>query len=96
MQVNILEPKGIIWKGRVKEVILPVEDGEVCVLDFHQPFLIRLRKGDVRFSVFGFRPRTQNPEPRTQHLAPSTENRVPIQDGIAFMRSNELTVFVES
>ncbi len=74
MQVNILEPKGIIWKGRAKEVILPVEDGEVCVLDFHQPFLIRLRKGDIRLP------------------GQSTS----IQDGIAFMRSNELTIFVES
>jgi F0F1-type ATP synthase epsilon subunit len=91
MQVNILEPKGIIWKGRSKEVILPVEDGEVCILDFHQPFLIRLRKGDVRFSVFGSRLSVL-----AEHRAPSTEHRVPIQDGIAFMRSNELTVFVEN
>lgn len=91
MQVNILEPKGIIWKGRAKEVILPVEDGEVCVLDFHQPFLIRLRKGDIRFSVLGFRLSAL-----AEHREPSTENRVPIQDGIAFMRSNELTIFIES
>ncbi len=48
MQVSILEPKKIVWEGQAKEVCLPAEDGEVCVLDFHQPFLIRLRKGVVR------------------------------------------------
>ncbi|MFH1191540.1 MAG: hypothetical protein V1670_05025 [Candidatus Omnitrophota bacterium] len=48
MQVSILEPKKVIWEGQAKEVRLPAEDGEVCVLDFHQPFLIRLRKGMIR------------------------------------------------
>ena len=48
MQVSILEPKKVLWEGRAKEVRLPAEDGEVCVLDFHQPFLIRLRKGLVK------------------------------------------------
>lgn len=74
MQVRILEPKGIIWQGSAKEVILPAYDGEVCVLDFHQPFVMRLRKGDIR----------------------SIHGKTPIKDGIAFMRSNELKVFVET
>ena len=73
MQVSILEPKKIVWEGRVKEVRLPGEDGEVCVLDFHQPFLIRLRKGIVR----------------------SDKVRTPIKDGVAFLRSNNLVLFVE-
>ena len=73
MQVSILEPKRIVWEGQAKEVRLPAEDGEVCVLDFHQPFLIRLHKGVVR----------------------SDQARVAIKDGIAFLRSNELTLFVE-
>ena len=73
MQVSILEPKKIVWEGRAKEVRLPAEDGEVCVLDFHQPFLIRLRKGVVRTNQ--------------EHTA--------IKDGIAFLRSNKLILFVE-
>ena len=73
MQVSILEPRKIVWEGRAKEVRLPAEDGEVCVLDFHQPFLIRLRKGVVR----------------------SDKVRTAIKDGIAFLRSNKLILFVE-
>lgn len=73
MQVNILEPKKTIYKGMAREVILPAADGEVCVLDFHQPFLMRLRKGDIR----------------------SSEYSISIKDGIAFMRANELSIFVE-
>ena len=52
---------------------LPAEDGEVCVLDFHRPFLMRLRKGVIR----------------------SDGQRMAIKDGIAFLRSNNLTLFVE-
>lgn len=48
MQISILEPKKAIWEGRAKEVRLPAYDGEICVLDFHQPFLVRLSKGVIR------------------------------------------------
>lgn len=75
MQLSILEPKGVLWQGKAKEVILPTEEGEVSVLDFHQPFFMRLRKGDVRFSG---------------------EERISIQGGLAFMQSNELTLFVDA
>ena len=50
MKISILEPKGAIWQGMVTEVNLPAFDGQMCVLDFHQPFLVRLRKGDIFFS----------------------------------------------
>jgi len=73
MQVSILEPKKLIWEGQAKEVRLPAQDGEVCVLDFHQPFLIRLSKGVVT----------------------SDKVRMAIKDGIAFLRSNSLILFVE-
>lgn len=73
MLVSILEPKKVIWEGQAKEVRLPAQDGEVCVLDFHQPFLIRLRKGVIR----------------------SDKMRTAIKDGMAFLRSNKLVLFVE-
>ena len=73
MRVSILEPKKVVWEGQAKEVRLPAQDGDVCVLDFHQPFLIRLRKGVVR----------------------SDKVRTAIKDGIAFLRSNNLILFVE-
>ena len=73
MQVSILEPKKIVWEGQAKEVRLPAEDGEICILDFHQPFLIRLGRGVVR----------------------ADKVRTAIKDGIAFLRSNNLVLFVE-
>ena len=73
MQVSILEPKKIVWEGQVKEVRLPAQDGDLCVLDFHQPFLMRLRKGVVR----------------------SGKVRIAIKDGVAFLRSDNLILFVE-
>lgn len=74
MQVTILEPKGLVWQGMARQAFLPTEEGEICVLDFHQSFLLKLRKGQIR---------TDN------H---STE----IKDGFAFMKSNDLKIFVET
>ena len=48
-QLSLLEPKGVVWEGQAREVFLPAADGEMCVLDFHQPFFIRLARGRVRF-----------------------------------------------
>ncbi len=48
MQFSILEPKGIIWQSRTKLVVLPTTDGEISVLDFHQPFLVKLIKGYIK------------------------------------------------
>jgi len=45
MQFSLLEAQGPIWEGQAKEVILPTEEGEMSVLDFHQPFSIKLVKG---------------------------------------------------
>jgi len=74
MRVSVLEPKGTIWEGNAKEIILPTEDGEVCILDFHQSFLMRLKKGIIRLP----------------------DRRTAIKDGVAFMRSNALKIFVET
>ena len=74
MQFSILEPKGVIWEGMIKKVSLPALEGEMCVLDFHQPFVVRLMRGNIVFA----------------------NKRFTIKDGIAFMRSNNLTVFTQS
>ncbi len=74
MRLAILEPKGEIWQGMATQVNLPALDGQMCVLDFHQPFLVRLNRGNILFS----------------------DRRITIKDGIAFMRSNALIVFVQT
>ncbi|MDD5060317.1 MAG: hypothetical protein PHY35_04260 [Candidatus Omnitrophica bacterium] len=74
MRLAILEPKGAIWQGMASKVSLPALDGEMCVLDFHQPFLVRLKKGNILFA----------------------DRRITVKDGIAFMRSNNLTIFAQT
>jgi len=48
MHISVLETKKTVYEGNVKEVILPAHDGEITVLDFHQPFLYALRSGYIR------------------------------------------------
>ena len=74
MKISIIEPKGIIWQGAAREALLPAAEGQVCILDFHQSFLMRLKNGVVR--VPG--------------------SRTVIKGGLAYMRNNALTVFVEA
>jgi len=73
MRLAIIDPKKALWQGMCKQVLLPARDGQMCVLDFHQPFVARLGKGKITFSG----------------------GSIPIKDGIAFMRSNSLTVFAQ-
>ncbi len=49
MQLNILSPKKTFWQGEAQRVILPARDGELCILNFHQSFLARLKQGFIRF-----------------------------------------------
>jgi len=74
VQLSILEPKGVIWQGKALEVNLPALEGEMCILDFHQPFIVRLKNGSVLFN----------------------NRRIAVKDGIAFMRSNNLTIFAQT
>jgi F-type H+-transporting ATPase subunit epsilon len=80
MQVSILESKGAIWEGQAKQVILPAEEGDVSILDFHQPFLMKLKTGVI------------SAEPR----AANNKQRFAIKHGLAFMKSDTLKVFVET
>lgn len=47
MHISVLEIKKTAYEGNAKEVILPADDGEITVLDFHQPFLCALRSGYI-------------------------------------------------
>ena len=37
-----------VYSGEAKEVILPGDEGELSVMDFHQPIVCRLAQGAVR------------------------------------------------
>ena len=48
MRISILTAKKTIYEGAALKAILPCQDGEVCILDYHQPFVFGLGKGSVR------------------------------------------------
>ena len=48
MDVSVLEIKDVVYEAKAKKVVLPAFDGEICVLDLHEPFLYRLRRGFIR------------------------------------------------
>jgi len=46
-KVTLLTPQEELYVGLALKVILPTEDGQLTILDFHQPLLSRLAKGTV-------------------------------------------------
>lgn len=88
MRISILTAVNTLYEGNVKEAILPGKDGEISVLDFHQPFLVCLREGDICIKE-----RWLNKPGKTQRDKP--ELRVAIKEGVAKMMANELTALVE-
>lgn len=46
-KVTLLTPKKELYVGLGEKVILPTEDGQLTVLDFHQPLLTRLTGGAI-------------------------------------------------
>jgi len=48
MRISILTPQKILYEGNAKEVMLPSQDEEIAVMDFHQTAFFALGKGDIR------------------------------------------------
>jgi len=46
-KVNLLTPQEELYVGLALKVILPTEEGQLTILDFHQPLLARLTKGTI-------------------------------------------------
>ncbi len=47
MKVLVAEPDKPIWEGEAKKVFLPLQGGDVWVLDHHAPMVGILREGEV-------------------------------------------------
>jgi len=97
MRLSILEPRRVVFEGNAKEVILPAEDGEICVLDFHQPFLYSLRSGNVRIRG-GWAKSASTDEFGEEEQSPQmaySEDTIRIKYGIAKMTRNDLILIVE-
>jgi F0F1-type ATP synthase epsilon subunit len=46
-KVTLLTPKEELYVGLALKVILPTQEGQITVLDFHQPLLSRLSAGVI-------------------------------------------------
>ena len=86
MRVAVVDPWRMVFEGNVEEAILPGEDGEFCVLDFHQPFLYRLRRGTIQLKRSGARVMGRV----------EAGVRIAIMNGVARMAANELVIVVET
>ncbi|RKY41510.1 MAG: hypothetical protein DRP85_06115 [Candidatus Makaraimicrobium thalassicum] len=77
MRVLILSGREVRYKGEAYQAVLPGLDGEFSVLDFHQPFLYRLRKGIVKIKA----------------TEKGRESKVfPLKDGLAGFKGNSLLI----
>ncbi len=47
MKVDVLTSRKVLFSGEAVEVILPAEEGEMSIWDFHQPCMCRLQTGRV-------------------------------------------------
>lgn len=92
MKVVILDAQKVIYEGIAKEVVLPGEEGELAVLDFHQTLIARLKQGIIRVSEFG----KKGSKGGRRRKEGSKEDQIPIKSGIAKMQGSELTLVVES
>jgi F0F1-type ATP synthase epsilon subunit len=52
MKVVILEARRVVYEESAEKVVLPCYDGEVCIMNFHQPFISRLRKGLIKIDDY--------------------------------------------
>jgi F-type H+-transporting ATPase subunit epsilon len=82
MKLTILSPREKLFQDEVKEVVLPGSDGEFSVWDFHQPFLYRLSQGYIKIVARG--------QKRSGNI-----KSFEINDGMAKMNKNELTIMIE-
>ncbi|MBN2120278.1 MAG: hypothetical protein JW734_04415 [Candidatus Omnitrophica bacterium] len=82
MKVTILTIFKQLYQGEIKEATLPGQEGEVCIMDFHQPFLHRLRSGYIQLTEAASKSKN------------TQKHRFKIRDGIATMKANELALLV--
>jgi len=80
MRIQIITKRKPAYEKEVYEVTLPGRDGELSVLDFHQPFLYRLRKGLVKIK---------------ENKSDKEAKFLRIRDGLARFRENSLLILCE-
>jgi F0F1-type ATP synthase epsilon subunit len=80
MRVYIISDREPVYENEAFSATLPGHDGEFSVMDFHQPFLYRLRKGLMKIK-----------EKEDEDL----ERHFEIKDGLARFHANALAILCE-
>ncbi len=80
MRISILHNRDMIYEEEAYQAVLPGEDGEFAMMDFHQPCLYKLQQGRIKIYV--------------EEKSDDYEN-FPITNGIARFRNNELLILCE-
>ena len=91
MKLLVVDQEQVLFEGVASAARLPGVDGEVCLMDDHEPVFLALKKGTIRLSGV------------VQRVVDTTENAVTpgylptieIAQGVARMKNNELLVVVE-
>lgn len=80
MKVKIIAAQRLLFEGEAREVIMPGEDGEFSVFDFHQACVYSLRQGQIK---------TVSRDKR------AAKGRFFIKSGVALVEWGQLNVLVE-
>ena len=85
MRSSVLDAQHTIYEGIISMAILPAVDGELSIMDDHEPIYVALGKGYVRLL------------PVVQKTKGVSEETKPIfiRQGVARMKNNELVILVE-
>jgi F-type H+-transporting ATPase subunit epsilon len=49
LRLTIVTAQDELFRGETDSVVLPADDGEVCILPGHTPLLARIRPGEARY-----------------------------------------------
>lgn len=96
MKISLLSASETLFEGFASEVVLPVQGGEMSVLDYHEPFFAALGRGRVRvkFTSHSFERRRPFFLGRRQ-TAGSVAETFFVAGGIVRMKNNEMVILAE-
>jgi len=83
MNVRILTAQEKLFDGEAIEVVLPGDDGEFSILDFHQPCIYSLRPGQVKVRL------------KKNKGSKGEEKKFTIKLGVAKMEIDKLVILAE-
>lgn len=97
MKVSLVNASGTLFEGFASEIVLPVQGGEMSVLDYHEPFFAALGQGRIRVKFTSRSFERRRPlflgRRRTEGNVAETFS---VTGGVVRMKNNEVVILVES